>query len=443
MPNVLRRGTAAMLLTLAPLAGLAQTSPYYIGASQSFGFDNNIFRVPDRQEIALPGGGVQVVEPQSAGLISTTLLLAGLNQTIGRQRVYGTLSAGYSSYASQSQLDSPRYALTAGVDWDTAEKVSGNVDFTSGRRLGAFGNRDLPTGRGNNDERYNRFTFLARLGDWQRSRTWVETSLVADELTNEIQFLEPVPYDIVLDPVTGLPVVRFSTGYRRHTPYTAFTLGLRYRQSGALVLGAGVRTESRREDFERNVTAPVESIQTSSLKSRRNDFDLFATFNPSSAHDLTARLSYGKRDYENPDVPDDAGWSSNLNWAWKPTGKLDNNVRLLYDTEDRDQGGASAADSSGNRKTLALEWRLRYAMTGKISTDLSGNFYRRTYGDVGGFTDHDSVLSFTVNWAVLRNAALGCTLSLDRRSSSYQGPESGRSSYNAQLGSCFGQITLQ
>jgi hypothetical protein len=90
-----------------------------------------------------------------------------------------------------------------------------------------------------------------------------------------------------------------------------------------------------------------------------------------------------------------------------------------------------------------MEWRLRYAMTGKLSADLAANWYRRDYGSRGGYTDHDNLLSLTLNWAALRNASLGCTVALDRRSSSDDSPASGRSSYDATLVSCSGQITLQ
>lgn len=442
MPNVPGRRAAALLVMMAPLLGQAETSPYYLGVTQTFGQDSNIFRVPDRTEVALPGGGVQVILPESSGLISTTQLVAGLNQTYGRQRLYGTLSAGYSSYASQSQLDGPRYALTAGVDWETVERLSGNLELTSGRRLGAYGDRDVPTGRGDNDESYNRVTLLGRLGNWQRSLAWLEANLVYDQVSNEITFLQLAPYGITIDPITGLPIVRFSDGYRRDERSTAFSLGLRYRQSGALVLGAGVRTESRRQSVDRKLVDPVESVSTSN-DSRRNDLDVVATFDPGLGHNLSARLSYGKTDYTDPAVTDLAGWSGSLLWAWQPTGKLESNLRLLYDTEDRERGGASAADSYGDRQTLALEWHLRYALTAKVSADLRASRYDRTYGYLGGFTDHDSVMSFTLTWAALRSASFGCTLGIDRRTSSYQGPASGRSSYDARLASCVAKLTLQ
>jgi len=437
-----RHCAAVLFVMLAPLAGHAQTSPYYLGLSQTFGYDSNIFRLPDRTEVQQPGGGVTVIEPESSGLISTTLLLAGLDQPIGRQRVYGNLSAGYSSYSNQSQLNSPRYALTAGVDWDTVNKLSGNAEFTSGLRLGSYGDRDVPSGRGDNEETYNRFRLLGRFGDWQRSRLWFEASYVYDQISNDIDFEQAVPFRVETDPVTGAPFVRFTDGYKRDERSNAFTLGVRHRWSGALVLGAGVRTESRTEDVDRFVVDPAGTV-SSSLDSRRNDFDLFANFNPGDGNQWNARLSYGNRDYDSPNVVDTSGWSGSLRWLWRPTAKLDSNLRLLYDTEDREEGGASAADTYGDRNTTAVEWRLRYEISAKLAADMTASWYRRDYDRLGGFTDDDTLLQFSLTWAALRNTTVGCSLGFDRRDSSFQGTGSGRSSYDATMTSCYAQVMLR
>jgi hypothetical protein len=445
MPDTIRhcgRCAAALFVMLAPLAGHAQTSPYYLGVSQTFGYDSNIFRLPDRTEVAQPGGGVTVIEPESSGLISTTLLLAGLDQPIGRQRVYGNLSAGYSSYSNQSQLNSPRYALTAGVDWDTVNKLSGNAEFTSGLRLGTYGDRDVPTGLGDNEETYNRLKLLGRLGDWERSRFWFEAGYVFDQVRNDIEFERAVPFSVEADPVTGAPFLRFTDGYKRDDRSSAFTLGVRHRWSGALVMGAGVRTESRSEEVERRLIDPAGSV-SSTLDSRRNDFDLFANLNSSEGNDLSARLSYGNRDYDNPGVLDTSGWSGSLRWGWRPTAKVDSSLRLLYDTEDREEGGASAASSAGDDETLAVEWRLRYEISAKLAADVSASWYRRDYDYGGGFTDDDTNFQLALSWAALRNTTVGCALGFDRRDSSYQGPLSGRSSYDAITTSCYAQVMLR
>ena len=232
-------------------------------------------------------------------------------------------------------------------------------------------------------------------------------------------------------------------GYRRDDRSHAFTLGVRHRWSGALVLGAGVRTESRSEEVERRLIDPAGSV-SSTLDSRRNDFDLFANLNSSDGNDVSARLSYGNRDYDDPGVLDTSGWSGSLRWGWRPTAKVDSSLRLLYDTEDREEGGASAASSAGDDETLAVEWRLRYEISAKLAADVSASWYRRDYDDArGGYTDDDTSFRLALSWAALRNTTVGCALGFDRRDSSYQGPLSGRSSYDAITTSCYAQVMLR
>jgi hypothetical protein len=48
-----------------------------------------------------------------------------------------------------------------------------------------------------------------------------------------------------------------------------------------------------------------------------------------------------------------------------------------------------------------------------------------------------------LSWAALRNTTVGCALGFDRRDSSYQGPLSGRSSYDAITTSCYAQVMLR
>ena len=424
------RCLAALLVALGPLTALAEESPYYIGLQQTFGFDSNVFRLPDRTQI-----GSVVVEPESSGLISTTLLMAGIDQPIGRQRVYGDLSAGYVSYGSQSELDSPTYSLVAGIDWDTAEKVSGNLQLNSGRRLGAYGDRDIPTGRGDNDERYNRVALLARLGDHLRSRAWLQADVVWDQLRNDVTYLLPVP-------VTGISPLRFSDGYSRDETAASFGLSMRYRWQGATIVGVGLRTESRTLDVERRLTDPTETA-ASATESRRNDLDFFLGHQVGDLHDLSLRLSYGITEYVSPAAADLNDWTGSLRWVWRPTGKLLSNLRLLYDSEDRDAGASSPADAGGARQSSGIEWRLDYAATAKVSAHLSASFFRRDYGlDAASFTDHDSTFSLGARWAALRHTTLGCSVGTDRRSSTQEAVLS-RSSYDAALFSCFAEVLVR
>ena len=99
----------------------ATRSPYYIGASQAFTHDSNIFRVAD--ECA-----------ETADAVSTTALLAGIDQPFGRQRGFGNAHVRYNKYQDQSQLDNTSYRLAAGLDWETVERLSRQRDAGAGAR---------------------------------------------------------------------------------------------------------------------------------------------------------------------------------------------------------------------------------------------------------------------------------------------------------------------
>jgi hypothetical protein len=427
--TTVRRAAWVLLFGLLPLTCGAEQGPYYIGVQQTFGYDSNIFRLPDRTQV-----GSVVLEPQSSGLISTTLLLAGIDQPFGRQRLYGDLSAGYTSYGNQSQLDNPTYRLVAGLDWDTLAKVSGNFELQSGRRLGAYGNRNTPTGEGDNDERYDRAVLVARLGDRERSRAWLQADVVWDRLRNDVDFQTPVP-------VTTTPPLRESDGYERDNESVALGFGVRYRWLGSTIVGVGLRTESRDLEVAQRLTNPVETVPTS-LDSRRNDIDLFLEHRIGDLHELRARLSYGERDYDSPTVADFDKWSGDLVWRWRPTAKVNSHLRLFYDTEDRAQGASSAADAGGNQQTTALEWTLDYVITGKVSAQFAASYYQRDHDLVNTFTDKDTSFTLGMRWQALRSTALGCSVGMARRSSTLE-TALGRNAYDATLANCYVQAILR
>jgi hypothetical protein len=420
--------TLLVLLVLTPAAAVAQ-GPYYVGLRQTFGHDSNVFRLPDQDRSG--GGG-----PQSSGLISTTVLLAGIDLPIGRQRLYGDLTAGYARYGRQPRLDHPTHRVVAGLDWDTLAKASGNLQLSSGRRLGAYGSRDVPAGDGDNEERYDRIALLARLGDALRSRAWLQADVVWDRLRNEVSYLEHVP-------VTTVPPLRAADGYRRNDAASSLGLGVRYRWQGTTIVGAGLRTESRSLDVDQRLTNPTETL-SSSIDSRRNDIDFFLGRQAGDLHDLSLRLSYGVTSYRNAAASDIGDWNGSLRWIWRPSGKLVSKLRLLYDSEDRELGAISPADAGNARQSSALEWQLDYAATAKISARAVAKQYRREYGVVpnASYTTDDRTLSLGLHWAVWRSTTLGCDVTTDRRSSTLQ-TMPGSNSYQATVLSCFVQLLLR
>ena len=99
----------------------AQTSPWYLGASLALTHEDNVYRLPDG--VATPAG------VSKADTITTASLLAGLDQPIGRQRLYGTASLRDNRFDRNRVLDNQGYALRAGLDWATGERIAGTLDL--------------------------------------------------------------------------------------------------------------------------------------------------------------------------------------------------------------------------------------------------------------------------------------------------------------------------
>ena len=128
---------APLCLLLFTGAAVAQTSPWYIGASQTFTQESNLYRLADGA--ATPDG------VSKADLISSTALLAGLDQPLGRQRVYGSATLRSSKFRDNKDLDNEGYALRAGLDWETVNRLSGTLEASAERSLARF-NTDTELG---------------------------------------------------------------------------------------------------------------------------------------------------------------------------------------------------------------------------------------------------------------------------------------------------------
>ena len=148
---------ASLCLLLIGGAAAAQTSPWYVGASQDFTRDSNIYR--------LANGAATPAGLSKSDLISTTSLLAGLDQPVGRQRVFGSAALRSSRFSDNKNLNNEGYALTAGLDWATANRLSGTLEANAERRLARFDpNRNPNLNIRNNIEDLTRLRADAKLG---------------------------------------------------------------------------------------------------------------------------------------------------------------------------------------------------------------------------------------------------------------------------------------
>ncbi len=103
------------------------------------------------------------------------------------------------------------------------------------------------------------------------------------------------------------------------------SLGVSYRTSGILSLGAGFRGERTRYQWP----APG---QTEPDQSDRQDFYIAADWVPTGASTVNARLFFGKLEYKLATAADFEGVTGSLVWAWQPTGLLNLRTTLSRDT---------------------------------------------------------------------------------------------------------------
>ena len=134
---------AATLLVAAAAAtfagqAAAQTSPWYLGVVQSFGYESNLYRIADEQQLA--------PDLSRSDTLSITSLIGGVDQRIGRQRVYGSMNVRANRFANNEGLNNESYGLDLALDWETLERLSGTVRVAADQAAIAAGPRScLPS----------------------------------------------------------------------------------------------------------------------------------------------------------------------------------------------------------------------------------------------------------------------------------------------------------
>ena len=405
----------AMLLSGACIPVSAAESGWYGGASQTFTHDDNLYRLSSQQ--AVPVGGSR------SDTISTTELFGGLDQPIGRQRVFGLASVRANRYRSNDLLDNEGYALEAGVDWATVHNLSGTlsvgadqalVQFNSASELGLVPKRNL--------ERKRKLDAVARLG--AASRLSFETGLALRWLD-----YSAVEYD------------------SRENDLQSIFGGVRYRPSDAVVYGLELRRT--RGNYPRYRLLPDGSHQSDRLT--RHDIDFIVDVQASGASRIDARIGYGRTRYQQANERDFSGLTGALRWTWLPTGKLNIVTRLA-----RDPGQSSYLGNAGfdnvytdvSRVTDALRVDTDYAVTAKVNLRAGLGWSQRKLvasqqagSAIAEIRDSDTLrdLRLGVSWDPRRSMRLGCDVVHEDRSASGQLS----TPYRAQTFGCYGRLTLK
>lgn len=415
------RRLAAALATLVAGAAMAQSSPYYIGVAQSLAYESNLYRVGDGQEAQLAQAGLS-----KSDTVSGTSLVAGVDQAIGRQRVYGSANLRANRYANNKTLDNQSYGLNLALDWATVGRLSGTLSAAADQNLAQFNNRLAAGGveTKKNVVRTNQVDAKLRLG--------VVTKYTLEAtLGHRDRSYSAAEYD--------------SSEYRQ----TSGSLGLRYRPSGALSLGAALRiTEATYPKF-RPVANGFEADRL-----ERQDIDFTATWQPSALSQFNLRLSPTHTSYDRDTGSDFSGVTGSATWGWQPTGKLKLTTGLSRDTGQSSDAvnlgffGSGVTDYS--RTTSALSVKADYEFSAKIAVNAGLSVAHRaltttlsqqntTFSTVGG-SDNTTVLSLGARWLPTRSIQLGCNASAENRSSSNTALSVALS---GNAFSCYGQFVLQ
>ncbi len=415
---------AALLLAGATAARADEPSPWYLGVSQGFTHDSNVYRFAGG-----PGDSY-----------STTSLIGGFDQPISRQRLHANARVGYNKYQTESRLDNTSYSLGAGIDWATIEKLTGSVNVSASQSLAQFnGNQNviLPDGtiapntaeknvlkaqQLSADIRWGGDGLLSLFGNYSHSRARYSgiQSLVSNSTTD------------------------------------SGSVGFNYRLGGRTTVGAALRTT--RTDYPYGIApspivlGSVPPVRNPALddpaaygpdRSTSNNLDLLGDWRYSEQTGVKARLSYSRVTYDNSGR-DFSGLTGSLDATYAPTAKLAFNASISRDAGsnttsatyfDPATGQQNTFQTGSNQTSDTLVFGANYAATAKTSF-YANAVYRRGSNDNSSASDNFRTFSVGVNYVPARAWQLGCNLSHESRSS-------GPSSYDANVIGCNAQFTLR
>ncbi len=375
----------------------AETSPYYIGISQAFKSDSNIRKAPDGAE--------------QSDVISSTGLLAGLDQPFSRQRLRATLSTNYNRYSDHSEYNNTDYDLRGALDWETIERLSGTLSV--GSRQSLYQDTSL-TSSGRNTLRIDNAAFVARLGVVTMWSFDAGVSTQRNKYSN---------------------AAYAGSNLRQHS----YDGGVTYRPTPDWNVRLGLR-RTEGSYFDRTV-GNEDDI-------KRNDIEVSSFLRLTGESTLNARLAHTNETHTSTRVNDINGFTGSLGWDWAVTGKTSLGVSLSRDTsvggrDDPSLPVSIYADADSVMRNV-LSLRGTWQPTGKIRFNANLAYAQRTLeggGVVTSTDDSTQSASLQMTYSILRNVDLGCGLTHEERDASKLTSQS--YSYKVNTVSCFGQAYLR
>lgn len=408
--------TAAVLAAAAfATAAGADNSPYYLGGYVGYTRMSNLFGLQE-------GKQPSVLFPSRDDNVTTLALIAGVDQPISRQRVFGDLTVSRNKFSENQRLDNTSYTLTAGLDWETVGNLSGEVVAKANRELQRYTAYEQPTDV-RNLVTTRQVDAVGRLGGVTR------LSFELGGGWRSVGFSDPA-YD------------------SRESRVSYGTIGLRWLPSGASSFGIAYRDTNGRYPTYRVNAATIQPDRFD-----RRDVDLNAKLELSGLTTLSARLSSTKIDYELQDL-DFTGYTGFVRATWLPGAKL----KLLGEIA-RDRGadleipvGSASFVQTGSARLVTLA-RLRadYALSAKVSLNAGTTYSRRpvvatsfvppffTVSEDGRL--RTTQYSLGAAWTPTRTSRIGCTWTKEKQRSELQtAPD-----LDVSTGTfgCYAQLTIE
>lgn len=412
---------AAALAWAAPAA--AQASPYYVAGSLAATHDSNLLRLAGNQ-VAGPG------QSQSDTIFSTALV-GGLNQGIGRQRIFGSLTLRDNRFQRNDTFNNQSYNGSLGLDWSTIERISGNLSLSASRALSTFNAEGVGLLTQKNLESNQAANALVRVG--LVTTYSLELAVGQRRVRNSLDDERVRARDFNQD---------------------SYSVGLAWRPGGDLSVTAAVRQlNGAYPTLRRDGTGAFESDRY-----KQQQIDLATTWQASGASGLDLRLNFGDTKYVANEQRNFSSVNGSLGWLWQATGKL----RLLTRyTRDKGQDAYPATVpfffaripvTLFDSRTIDT-WRVQadWDLSAKIALSSSLQSARRTLArdtvtvvsptSLGTNSGRDNTTLFTLGarWAPTRTTLVGCDARTERRSAS-GGLTANLKGSNV---TCYGQITLQ
>jgi len=391
-------------------------NPYYLGVSQAFTHDSNVYRIPDGP----------------ADTYSTTSLLGGFDQRIGRQRVYGRAIVSGNRYLNEDTLDNVSYGVTTGIDWETVEHLSGNISASFNQNLASQpASSGIPVATRN---------VAQTQGIGARIR-WGGVSLLTLEAGADYSNLD-----------YSLP--QYVTSESSHSSANIY---LYYRGGGPLRVGAGFRGD---RTYTPQAFLDPATGQYQSTKLTGQHFDVLLDYDVTGQVSADTRLSYTKQTSTGGGNVDFSGFTGNAGLTWQATGKItvraDAAREAGFDAHTYNYFSFTQTGNGllltpvvglyqNNQITTSAGVSLMYAATAKISTTANARYIRAHLSNVDVATaaaapdtfDVLKVVSLGAGYEITRNWGAACSLGYEKRDVT----GAANFSYDAKTITCSTQFT--